>query len=181
MADTYSQMINNASTSTGASVDTMLRVLNSENPNMNPAAVSRKGVKGLCQITQDTWATVWKNANPPVPYSTDPQLQITTMATLVSKYESTYGRDYNLIGAAYNAGASVASDAAKLMKNNPGMDSASAVLQAMQNQGTSANKINETQGWTRPSSRGITPWITMMQRPPNRFPVSLFPAARSQA
>lgn len=121
----YGQMMLAAANGDTALASWMGNTMLIENPNFNPGAVSWTGVQGMAQITQATWATV----NPGVPYSTDPQAQLNTMAKLLAQYANDYNGDYTLAYTAYNAGPAVANMAQSLIQE--GASRSDALSQAL--------------------------------------------------
>lgn len=123
-SSTFGDLINDAALQNGVPVDWMTSILNVENPNLNPNAKSYTNVRGLSQITEDTWNTV----NPGTPYSLDPAAQLNTQAKLLAKYQADYGGDFALAAAAYNGGPKVADIARTLIAQ--GAPEADAISQA---------------------------------------------------
>jgi hypothetical protein len=102
----YARLINAAANNNGFDPRILTSVINAESGG-DPSAVSPTSVRGLAQITGDTW----KQYFPGVPYSTDPADQVNAAATILSKYSSDYGGNVALMAAAYNGGPAVANRA----------------------------------------------------------------------
>lgn len=97
------QYINAAASESGIDPK-LLAAFASIESNFNPNAVSGKNVRGLFQITGDTW----RRYNPGTPYSTDPYLQAKTASLIIKDLYNKYNGNLDLIGIAYNAGSGVA-------------------------------------------------------------------------
>lgn len=72
--------------------------------NFNPNAKSGTNVRGLFQITGDTW----RRYRPGTRYSTDPYEQAKTASFIIRDLYNKYNGNLDLIGIAYNAGSGVA-------------------------------------------------------------------------
>lgn len=141
-------LVNQAAANNGVPVDWMNRILNVENPNLNPNAQSQTGVQGLSQITKSTWATV---NGPNVPYSLDPAAQLDTQAKLLAKYQNDYNGNFALAAAAYNGGPAVANQAQTLI--NSGVSQNDAISQAAANvYGQGSAKQNEVTNYVAKSA-----------------------------
>lgn len=108
--DNVSQAIRQASGEHGVSENIMRAFAHIESGGRT-GLESHTGVKGLFQITGDTWKRVTGGAA----YSTDPLAQSRVAARLISGLMKDYGNNLDLVAVAYNAGPTVANRAKKLI------------------------------------------------------------------
>lgn len=102
-----SEAIRNASAQTGVE-ERLLRAFAYVESNFGQNTLSETGVRGLFQITGDTWRSIRKKNSATLGYSEDYNEQAYTAALLIRDLLKKYDNNRSLAAIGYNAGESVA-------------------------------------------------------------------------